>query len=76
MTLNPNYIIDEKNNKIGVMLDINTYEKLLNIVEDKLFINIMEKQKSDTLSRDEALEFYKSLKNENWVWKKIFKRTF
>lgn len=65
MTLNPNYIIDEKNNKIGVMLDINTYEKLLNIVEDKLFINIMEKQKSDTLSRDEALEFYKSLKNEN-----------
>jgi len=76
MDITPNYVVDNNNNKIGVMLDIKTYQKLIDIVEDKLFVNIMEKQKSDTLSRDEALEFYKSLSNENWLWKKIFKRTF
>jgi len=65
MDITPNYVVDNNNNKIGVMLDIKTYQKLIDIVEDKLFVNIMEKQKSDTLSRDEALEFYKSLSNEN-----------
>ena len=67
MTLNPNYIIDEKNNKIGVMLDIKTYEKLIDLVEDKLLVNMMEKQTSDRLSLNEARDFYKSLKNERII---------
>ena len=65
MTLNPNYVVDDKNNKIGVMLDIKTYEKLIDLVEDKLLVNMMENQPSNSLSLNEARDFYRSLKNEN-----------
>ena len=67
MTLNPNYVVDDKNNKIGVMLDIKTYEKLIDLVEDKLLVNMMEKQTSDRLSLNEARDSYKSLKNERII---------
>ena len=63
MCINPNYIVDNENHKIAVQLDINTYNKITNTLENFALYKLMEGNKDDeTLSPKDAREYYKSLK--------------
>ncbi len=60
------YIVDENNKRIAVQLDINTFEKIEEIIENYALVQLIkEAEKEETLSVNEAKNFYKSLdKNE------------
>lgn len=67
MCINPNYIVDDQNHKIGVQLDIKTYEQITETLENFALYKLMEEDKdTETLSIKDAREYYKSLK-ENKV---------
>lgn len=56
------YIVDDKNRKVAVQIDINTFEQIENILEDHgLFKLIQEDSKKEYLNLNEAKEFYKGL---------------
>ena len=58
------YIIDENNNKIAVQIDINTYEKLEELLENYALVQLMKEDESGNLKIREAKEFYKKLPKE------------
>jgi hypothetical protein len=67
MCINPNYIVDNKNHKIAVQLDINTYNQMTETLENFALYKLMEMEIEDdknneTLSLNDAKEYYKSLK--------------
>lgn len=63
MQLQPNYIIDSHNHKIAVQLDIETYEKITDILEDYALFKFMDENKDDEkLSLKDARALYASLK--------------
>jgi hypothetical protein len=67
MCINPNYIIDNQNRKIAVQLDINTYNQIIETLENFALYKIIEEDKdNETLSLKDAKKYYKSLK-ENKV---------
>ena len=57
MELQPNYIIDNENHKIAVQLDIKTYEKITDTLENYALYQLMEENKND------AKKYYQSLKH-------------
>ena len=64
MELQPTYIIDNNNHKIAVQLDIKTYEKITDILENYALYKLMEENKNDEkLSLEDAKKYYKSLKH-------------
>jgi hypothetical protein len=64
MELQPNYIIDNENHKIAVQLDIKTYEKITDILENYALYKLMEENKYDEkLSLEDAKKYYQSLKH-------------
>jgi len=58
------YIIDENNNKVAVQIDINTYEKLEDLIENYALVQLMNEDDSSKLEVREAKEFYKKLPKE------------
>ena len=63
MCINPNYIVDNKNHKIAVQLDIDTYNQIIQTLENFALYKLMEEDKdNETLSLQDAKEYYKSLK--------------
>ncbi len=64
--IRPKYIVDENNKKIAVQLDINTFEKIEEILENFALVQLIkETEKEEKLSVHEAKDFYKTLdKNE------------
>ncbi len=66
MQLQPNYIIDNKNNKIAVQIDIETYEKITEALENFALYKLIEENKDEEkLSLNEAQEYYQNLKKSN-----------
>ena len=66
MCINPNYIVDNDNHKIAVQIDIATYNKITETLEDFALFKLMEDNKDDdTLSLNDAREYYKALKEDN-----------
>jgi len=66
MQLQPNYIVDNHNHKIAVQLDIQTYEKITNILEDYALFKFMDENKDDEkLSLKDARALYASLKKDS-----------
>jgi hypothetical protein len=64
MELQPNYIIDNENHKIAVQLDIKTYEKITDTLENYALYQLMEENKNDEkLSLEDAKKYYQSLKH-------------
>ena len=64
MELQPNYIIDNENHKIAVQLDIKTYEKITETLENYALYQLMEENKNDEkLSLEDAKKYYQSLKH-------------
>ena len=56
------YIVDENNNRIAVQLDINTFEKIEEILENFALVQLIkESEKEEKFSVNEAKDFYKSL---------------
>ena len=56
------FIIDNENKKIAVQIDINTFERIENILEDYgLFKLIQENSEKEYFDLNEAKDFYKGL---------------
>lgn len=58
------YIIDENNNKIAVQIDIETYQKLEDLLENYALVQLMKEDDGEKLEVREAKEFYKKLPKE------------
>ena len=66
MQLQPNYIVDNQNHKIAVQLDIKTYEKITDVLEDYALFKFMDENKYDEkLSLKDARALYASLKQDS-----------
>lgn len=56
------YIVDEKNRKIAVQIDIKVYQKIEEIIEDYALVQLIkENEKEETLNIDQAKQYYKKL---------------
>ena len=58
------YIIDENNNKVAVQIDIASYEKIEEVLENYALVQLMKEENSGNLEIHEAKEFYKKLPKE------------
>ncbi len=66
MQLQPNYIVDNNNHKIAVQLDIKTYEKITDVLEDYALFKFMDDNKDDEkLSLKDARALYASLRKDS-----------
>lgn len=62
MNIERRYIVDENNCKVAVQLDIETFEKIENILENYALHQLMQaSDNDDELGLDEALSHYQSL---------------
>jgi len=59
------YIVNEQNERIAVQIDLNTFNKIEQLLEDHALGKFLEETKSDTLSLAEAQSYYKKLKKED-----------
>jgi hypothetical protein len=65
-TVERKYIVDENNKKIAVQLDIETFERMENALENYgLMKFILENQKDKKLSVSEAKAYYSTLEKNN-----------
>ena len=56
------YIVDEQNRTLGVQIDIDTFNKIEEVLENYALIQLMKEQNDeDSFDRDEALAYYQSL---------------
>ena len=63
MQLQPNYIVDSYNHKIAVQLDIQTYEKITETLENYALYKFMQDNNNDEkLSLKDAKKYYQSIK--------------
>lgn len=64
MQLEPSYIINEQNKKVAVQLDIKTYNKITEVLENYGLYNLMEDATdTEVLSKEDALKYYETLKS-------------
>ena len=60
------YIVDSKNRKIAVQIDIGIFEKIENILEDHGLFKLMEENdENDNLDLSSAKKFYEGLDKAN-----------
>lgn len=56
------YIVDEENRRIAVQLDIETFNRIEEIIEDYALARLVEEHSDDeAFEHDRALAYYKSL---------------
>ena len=56
------YIVDENNNKVAVQLDLKTYEKIEEIMENYALFQLMsEEGEEEVLDLESAKEYYSKL---------------
>jgi len=65
LEVHKNYVIDENQRPIAVQIPIAEFEKIEEILEDYGLAKLMEEVEEEALSKDEALQYYQSLKEEN-----------
>jgi hypothetical protein len=63
MHLQPNYIVDENNQKIAVQFNMQDYQKINETFENYALAHFINNIDNDNLTKDDAKDFYKSLKN-------------
>jgi hypothetical protein len=58
MKISPQYIVDEQNQKTAVLLDIDTFQKIEEILENYALYHLMEDEDADDedLDSEEGLE--------------------
>lgn len=65
LQLRPNYVTDNNNKKVAVQLNIKTYEKIEEILENYSLYHLMkEDTKEKPLNLADAKEHYKNLKRK------------
>ncbi|HEX9654511.1 MAG TPA: hypothetical protein VGA99_12440 [bacterium] len=61
-TIEKRYIVDEQNRKVAVQLDIETFEKIEEVLESYALVQLMkENEEDERLSLKEAKAYYKKL---------------
>jgi hypothetical protein len=66
LEVHKNYVLDENQQPIAVQIPIAEFEKIEEILEDYGLAKLMEEvEEEKPLSKDEALQYYQSLKEEN-----------
>ena len=61
-TIEKKYIVDEQNRKVAVQLDIETFEKIEEVLENYPLVQLMkENEEDERLSLKEAKAYYKKL---------------
>jgi hypothetical protein len=61
MELKRQYIVDENNHKIAVQLDIDTFEKIEDVLENYALVQLINTDESEMLSIEEAKKYYATL---------------
>ncbi len=61
MELKRQYIVNENNQKVAVQLDIETFEKIENVLENYALAQWINADDSESLSIEEAKKYYASL---------------
>ena len=61
MELKRQYIVDEDNHKVAVQLDIDTFEKIEDVLENYALVQLINADESETLSAEEAKKYYETL---------------
>jgi hypothetical protein len=61
-SLKPNYVTDANNKKVAVQLNIKTYNKIEEILENYSLYKLMEEPDEEPLTLQEAKAYYKKLK--------------
>ena len=72
-----NYIVDENNQKVAVQIELKTFEKIEEILENYALVQLMKENESDeTLDVEQAKAYYEELEKASWKLntEKIFKR--
>jgi hypothetical protein len=63
MQLQPNYIVDNNNNKIAAQIDIKTYNQINETLENYALMQFIDENiDDDNLSLADAKSYYKTLK--------------
>lgn len=66
LEITKNYVMDENQQPIAVQIPIADFEKIEEILENYGLVQLMaESEDDERLSQDEAVKYYKSLKNKN-----------
>ena len=60
--LNPNYVTNANNKKVAVQLNIKTYQKIEEILENYSLYKLMEESDEEPLTLKEAKLYYSKLK--------------
>ena len=72
------YIVDENNNKVGVQLDLKTFEKIEEIMENYALFQLMKEDGGEeVLDLQSAKEYYSKLDKKDWtiISEEIYKRS-
>jgi len=63
LNLKPKYIVNDKSKKIAVQVDINTYNKMVELLEDYGLVKLMDETKGDEeFTLEEGKKYYATLK--------------
>jgi hypothetical protein len=55
------YIVNEDSQRVAVQLDIDTFEKIENVLENYALVQLIDADDSETLSIEEAKKYYAGL---------------
>ena len=61
MELRRQYIVDEANQKVAVQLDIATFEKIENVLENYALVQLMKDDDSEVMTIEDAKKYYATL---------------
>jgi hypothetical protein len=65
-TIKKQYIVDENNKKVGVQLDLKTFEKIEEIMENYALFQMMKENEDDeVLDLENAKEYYSKLEKKD-----------
>jgi hypothetical protein len=55
------YIVDDENRKVAVQMDIATFEKIENVLENYALIQLINADESETMNIEDAKKYYAAL---------------
>ena len=61
MEFNRQYIVNEANQRVAVQLDIATFEKIENVLENYALAQFMDEDDSEVMTMEDAKNYYAAL---------------
>ena len=63
LIVKPRYVVNEQREPVAVQIDVSTWEKIEEMLEDRLLVDHMrESEKEPPLLREQAMKYYAKLK--------------